>query len=67
MLRYKAIPDAVNGSFFGETIISKYKGVIHDFTNKKLNILPSLFCVVSVYAEQSPPIMAQSKIFFTKP
>ena len=26
ILRYKAIPVAVNGSDFGKTIISKYKG-----------------------------------------
>ncbi len=31
ILRYKAIPDAVNGSNCRKTIISKYKGVIFDF------------------------------------
>jgi hypothetical protein len=34
-LRYKAIPVAVNGSDFGKTIISKYKGDIGDLKNKK--------------------------------
>jgi hypothetical protein len=29
-LTLKAIPDAVNGSNFGKTIFSKYKGVIYD-------------------------------------
>ncbi len=35
ILRYKAIPDAVNGSNSGETIISKYRGVIFDSKNQK--------------------------------
>jgi hypothetical protein len=34
-LQYKAIPDAVNGSNSGKTIISKYKGVIFDLKNQK--------------------------------
>jgi hypothetical protein len=35
-MRYKAIPDTVNGFNFGKAIISKYKGVIYDLKiNKK--------------------------------
>jgi hypothetical protein len=38
-LRNKAIPVAVNGSNFGETIISKYKRVIYELKNKNNNII----------------------------
>jgi hypothetical protein len=33
-LTLKTIPDAVNGSNFGKTIFSKYKGVIYDVEKK---------------------------------
>ncbi len=53
---YKAMSVAVNRSNFGKTTISKDKGVMCDFKNiwKNFTYLAenTLFCVVSVYAEQ---------------
>jgi hypothetical protein len=55
-LRYKAIPDAVNGLHFGKTIIIKCKGVKFDFKNKFF--LPSLLKILcfalSQYTQNNP-------------
>jgi hypothetical protein len=60
------MPVAVNGSNFGNTIISKYKGVMYDLKNKIKN-LPSLLQILRSLSIcrtiLSPPIIAQSNFF----
>jgi hypothetical protein len=72
ILQYKAAPVAVNGSNFGKTIISKYKGYMWDLKYKKHFTQATenfSFCVVSVYTEQSylPNNGPTKKNFETKP
>ncbi len=53
-MSHKAIPVAVNGSNFGNTIISKYKGVIFDFFKFEFQALLSAIrtsqLMLSIYA-----------------
>ncbi len=68
ILRYKAIPVAVNGSDFGKTIISKYKGVIWDLKNKKKVYLAHWkFFILRILSIRrtilSPPIKVQENFF----
>ena len=67
---HKAIPDAVNGSNFGKTICSKYKGVIYDVEKKFFGLGWKQFLFPVVLGLRGkiepPPKMAQSKIFFVK-
>jgi hypothetical protein len=69
-LTLKAIPDAVNGSNFGKTIFSKYKGVIYDVEKKKFwprlkFFFPRSLKTTRLRGKIVPtPKMAQSKNFF---
>ncbi len=66
------MPVAVKGSNFEKTIISKNKGVKYDFKNTKFFYLA---CWISFVPRGlsirrtvlSPPIIAESTNFFTKP
>jgi hypothetical protein len=68
-LTHKAIPGAVNGSNFGKTSISSYKGFINKKTKIKFfDLAQKIFSFRVVLGLRGkivpPPILAQSKSFF---